>query len=89
MRACAKKNQSGQSITEFALILPFVFVLIFTVIEGSLTAMRTIAAKYAAVRAARVAAVYQRGLAGRELHASLSPLLFRGGVLSENEIAGN
>jgi len=90
------RGKSGQAATEFALMLPIAAAVIIAVFAVALTGVRGIVAQLAAVRAARVAAVFQDDLVANELYASLDPSIFRshsfdikaeaGGMRASNEI---
>ncbi|MFH0800024.1 MAG: TadE family protein [Pseudomonadota bacterium] len=75
----------GQSLVEFAIVLPMALLLIFVVFEGALTGVRSAMAQHAAMRAARVSAVYQGDLADVELYAMLDRPLFRGGLTEASD----
>jgi Flp pilus assembly protein TadG len=51
------QDESGQAMTEFALVLPLLFVLIFAIIEGGLTVNRYLQLTDAVRVGARVASV--------------------------------
>jgi hypothetical protein len=78
-------NSKGASAVEFTLVLPIAVLLIAAALGISLTGVRGIVAQLAAVRAARVASVFQDDLIDAELYAALPPVGFRGGFA---EISG-
>lgn len=82
-----RHGEKGQSIAEFALVLPLVFLFILVVIELALAGTRGVIARHGAMRAARVHAVYQGRYADGELYAMLPPALFRGGFVNEIQAA--
>ncbi|MBN1283564.1 MAG: hypothetical protein JXA24_07330 [Proteobacteria bacterium] len=83
---------------EHALVLPAAVAIIVAVLGMAATGLRTVVAQHAAARAARVAAVFNDGLIGAELHASLAPSMFSahsfdviadaGGTRLSNEMEG-
>lgn len=88
-------NNRGTSAVEFTLVLPIAALLIVAALGISLTGVRGIVAQLAAVRAARVATVFQDDLIDAELYAALPPTVFRGGLaeitgerLISNELPG-
>jgi hypothetical protein len=88
-------NSKGTSAVEFTLVLPIAVLLIVAALGISLTGVRGIVTQLAAVRAARVASVFQDDLIDAELYAALPPVGFRGGLaeitgerLISNELPG-
>jgi hypothetical protein len=88
-------NNRGISAVEFTLVLPVAVLLIVAALGISLTGVRGIVTQHAAVRAARVASVFQDDLINAELYAALPPEVFRGGLaditgerLITNELPG-
>ncbi len=79
------RGQRGNSIAEFAMVLPFAAMAVFTVVEASLMGFRSVAAQHGAFRAARVAEVYQGEFADAEFYAMLHPAVFRGGISRPSE----
>lgn len=78
----------GQATPEFALVLPFAVLLILAVIEAALLGVRGAVAEHTAMRAARIASVYQEELADGELLAMLKAPLFRGGWVESSDPQG-
>ena len=89
------KNARGSTVVEFTLILPIVILAIIASVALSLTGVRGIVAQLAAIRAARVATVFQDEFIDYELYAALSPAIYRGSIfdiegarLVSNELPG-
>lgn len=73
---------SGQSAVEFALVLPFFFLLIFALLEAGLVGIRSVMATGVAHEAARTSALFEDPEEGGGAVAMLSPSLFRAGRIS-------
>ena len=76
------RSERGQSVAEFALVLPFALLMVAAVVETALVGVRSVVATHAAYRAPRVVEVHQPEHAAGELLAMLPPALFRGGSVA-------
>ena len=72
-------NDRGVGAVELVLALPYVIILIFTVVGIAFLCARGEIAQLGAIRAARVAKVFKYEQTDNELLAMLTPQLFRGG----------